>query len=157
MLTALGSMLLVVILSTICMNDIAICPSRLSENAYDYIRDNYSLEWFTVKSHFYYGALSFVMGAAFRAYVSISCPVIGRGIVGILSGLTLVSLSNLVEKSKNQGGGSSIRKAFIQHLTEMLAMAKSNIFYAAGLIIWGTSIAYLLVKLPHMYRYLSMM
>lgn len=153
MLTSLGSMLLVVILSTICMNDITIRPGRNSKSVYEYIEANYSLEWFTVKSNFFYGALIFVVGAAFRAWVSIACPVFGKGIVGILSGMTLISFSNLVEKSKIQGGGRSNRNACAQHMKEVAAKAKTNPIFAAGFMMWITSVAYLIVKIPQMYRY----
>jgi len=153
MLTSLGSMLLVVILSTICMNDIAIRPGRYSKSVHEYIEENYSLEWFTVKSNFFYGALIFVVGAAFRAWVSIACPVFGKGIVGILLGMTLISFSNLVEKSKIQGGGRSNWNACARHMKEVAAKAKTNPTFAAGFIVWMTSVGYLIVKIPHMYRY----
>jgi len=155
MLTSLGSMLLVVILSTICMNDIAMCPSRLSKSAYDYVSENYSMEWFAVKSHFFYGAVAFTLGAAFRAYVSISCPIIGRGIGGMLVGTTMISLSHLIEKSENQRGGSSIWQAFARHLRAILNKSKTNVFYAAGVLVWASSLSYLTYKLPHIYLYLS--
>ncbi|VEU38540.1 unnamed protein product [Pseudo-nitzschia multistriata] len=155
MLTALGSMLLVVILSTICMNDIAISPPRRSKSVFDYINEHYSLEWITVKSNFYYGALSFVVGAAFRAWVSISCPVFGRGIVGFLTSMTLISVANLIEKSSCQSGGCSIQQRFTKHRNEVVAKSKTNPVYGAGVLVWASSAGYLIFKIPHIYLYLS--
>uniref|UniRef100_A0A7S4STU6 Uncharacterized protein n=1 Tax=Ditylum brightwellii TaxID=49249 RepID=A0A7S4STU6_9STRA len=155
MLTSLGSMVLVVILSTICMNDIAISPARLSTSVQQYIDDNYALEWMMVKSHFYYGTLAFVVGTAFRAWVSITCPVVGNAIVGILSSLTVISISTLLEKSRNQGGGKPFRQNVVCYLKLLLAKGKSSPLFGAGAILWATTVAYIFVKFPHVYLYLS--
>lgn len=155
MLSSLGSMILVVILSTVCMNDISICPSRLSTCVGKYIDENYALEWMMVKSHFYYGTVAFVVGTAFRAWVSIECPVVGRGVVGILSSLTVLSISTLLEKSRNQGGGRPFLQNVVCYVKLLLAKGKSSPLFGAGATLWVTTVAYLFVKFPHLYLYLS--
>lgn len=156
MITSLGSMLLVVIVSTICMNDITVCPTRLSKSVRDYIDENYSLEWMAVKSHFYYGNLAFIVGSAFRAWISIACPVVGKGVLGILSSLTLLSFSILVEKSRKQAG-VPIQQSFLRFLKAIATKAKTNALFGVAAILWATTVTYLVVKIPQMYRYLSLM
>jgi len=157
MLTTLGSMLLVVILSTITMNDIALCPTRLSKSVSDYIDENYALEWMMARSHFFYGSLAFVAGTAFRASISIHCSVFSNGVVGILSSLTLMSMSHLMEKIRAQEAGKPVYKVLGQFLKEIAKKAKVNPLFGIGAIVWVTTVAYLLVNIPHVYTHMSAM
>lgn len=158
MISTLGSMLLVVIISTIVMNDISLCPKRLSKSVGDYVNENYTLEWMLVKSNFYYGALSFVVGSGFRAWISIACPVVGRGVIGILVSLTLICQSYLIEKTKGHTPGeTSIRKMVVRFVKEIGAKSKANPLFGAGAITWLATVTYLVIKFPHIYLYLSKM
>jgi len=149
MITTLGSMLLVTVLSTIAMNDIAICPTRLSESVGDYIDQNYYLEWMLVRCHFFYGSLAFVAGTAFRAMIEIGCDVFSNGVVGILSSLSLISLSYMMEKTRGQAAGVPVYKVLGRFLKEIGAKAKVNPVFGIGALVWVTTVAYLIVKIPH--------
>jgi len=158
MITTLGSMLLVVMISTIVMNDIFLCPKRFSKSVGDYVNENYALEWMLVKSNFYYGALAFVVGSGFRAWISIACPVVGRGVIGILASLTLICKAYLIEKTKGHTPGeTSIRKMVVRFVKEIGAKAKANPLFGAGAITWLATVTYLTIKFPHIYFYLSKM
>ncbi len=154
MITTLGSMLLVVIIATITMNDIAIRPKRLSQNVGEYIQEHYELEWMLVRSHFFYGAFAFLGGSAFRAYVAIACPVIGKGVLGILASLSLVCMGYFVEKTSHQNCPCPLRLG--RFLKVIGDKAKTNVMFGAGAITWLVAVTYLLVKVPHMYTYLVM-
>lgn len=157
MVTTLGSMLVVVILATIAMNDIAIRPTRLSKSVGDYIDENYSLEWMMVRSQFFYGAFAFLAGSAFRAWICIACPVVGRGVVGVLASLSLICMSYLLEKTHGQSGGKSLHKRIGKFWKAVGAKAKTNLLFGAGTLVWVTAVTYLIVKIPHMYFYLAKM
>jgi len=155
MITTLGSMLLVVILSTIVMNDISLRPAWLSKSVNDYIDENCYLEWMMVRCHFYYGALAFIVGSSFRAWVSIACPVFGTGIVGILTSLSMIAMSFLIEKPRYQTDGSPLHKRLARFFKEIGIKAKSNPLFMVGALTWAATVMYLFVKIPHMYAYLS--
>mmetsp|Transcript_658 Transcript_658/g.1504 ORF Transcript_658/g.1504 Transcript_658/m.1504 type:complete len:280 (+) Transcript_658:86-925(+) len=156
MVTTLGSMLLVVILSTIAMNDISIRPKRMSKNVGAYIEENYASEWMLVKSHFFYGAFAFMGGSAFRAYVNVACPVIGKGVIGILLSLGLFCLSYLMERSTLQTD-CTWRIRLTKFVKAIVNKAKGNVLFAAGAITWLTAVSYMIYKIPHMYFYLAKM
>eukprot|EP00535_Pseudo-nitzschia_heimii_P004842 CAMPEP_0197186606 /NCGR_PEP_ID=MMETSP1423-20130617/14242_1 /TAXON_ID=476441 /ORGANISM="Pseudo-nitzschia heimii, Strain UNC1101" /LENGTH=279 /DNA_ID=CAMNT_0042637967 /DNA_START=12 /DNA_END=851 /DNA_ORIENTATION=+ len=152
MMTTLGSMLLVLIISTILINDIYVHPPRLANSVGDYIDENYALEWMMVRSHFYYGALAFIVGSTFRAYVSISCPVFGNAIVGILSSLSLISISYLIDRIRIQSG-QRFRQTLRRYLKEIGDNMKAKPVFGIGVLIWLASVSYLIVKVPHIYCY----
>ncbi len=155
MVTTLGSMLLVVIITTIVMNDIALRPKRLSKTSAEYIEENYGCEWMIVRSHFFYGSFAFLGGCAFRAYISIACPVIGKGVLGILASLSMMCMSYLVENAAGQRlGAQQLQDRFGRFLKSIGKRAKENVWFGAGAITWIWAVAYLTYKLPHMYTYL---
>lgn len=155
MVTTLGSMLLVVIVSTISMNDITIRPKRLSKSVGDYIDENYGLEWAMARSHFFYGCFAFLGGSAFRAYISIACPVIGKGVLGILASLTMICMSCLIERTSGQMTGERpIHKQFGRFLKLIGNRTKSNPLFGAGAITWVAAVTYLIYKIPHIYVYI---
>ena len=155
MVTTLGSMLLVVIITTIVMNDIALRPKRLSKTAADYIEENYGCEWMIVRSHFFYGSFAFLGASAFRAYISIACPVIGKGVLGILTSLGLMAMSYLIENTVGRRPeAETYPERFGRFVTTIGKKAKSNVWFGAGAITWIWAVAYLIYKLPHMYIYL---
>lgn len=155
MVTTLGSMLLVVIISTIVMNDITLRPKRLSKTCAEYIDENYGCEWMIVRSHFFYGSFAFLGASAFRAYISIACPVIGKGVIGILASLGLMSMSYLIESTLGRRpGAEKNRERFARFLKTIAKKARSNIWFGAGTITWIWAVTYLIYKLPHMYTYL---
>ena len=158
MVTTLGSMLLVIIVSTISMNDITIRPKRLSKSVSDYIEENYWLEWTMARSHFFYGCFAFLGGSAFRAYISIACPVFGKGVLGILASLSMICMSYLIEKTSGQMTGERpIHKRFGRFLKAIGNRAKSNPLFGAGAITWVAAVTYLIYKTPHMYVYIVKM
>lgn len=133
MVTTLGSMLLVVIISTIAMNDISIRPKRLSKSVGDYIDENYGLEWMLTRSHFFYGSFAFLGASAFRAYISIACPVIGKGVLGILASLSMICMSYLMEKTSGQvGHGLEYHKRLTRFLKAIGSKAKGNFLFGTG-------------------------
>lgn len=152
MMTTLGSMLLVLILSTIVINDISLRPSRLAKSVSDYIDENYALEWMLARSHFFYGSLAFVGGSTFRAWVSIACPVLGKAIVGILSSISLISISYIIDRVRIQSE-NPFRQTLRRFVKEITANMKKKPFFGIGVLIWLTSVTYLLYKVPHMYYY----
>ena len=155
MVTTLGSMLLVVIITTIVMNDIALRPKRLSKTAADYIEENYGCEWMIVRSHFFYGSFAFLGASAFRAYISIACPVIGKGVLGILTSLGLMAMSYLIENTVGRRPeAETYSERFGRFVTTIGKKAKSNVWFGAGAITWIWAVTYLIYKLPHMYIYL---
>ena len=153
MVTTLGSMLLVVIITTKVMNDIALRPKRLSKTCAEYIEDNYGCEWMIVRSHFFYGSFAFLGACAFRAYISVACPVIGRGTLGILASLSMMCMSYLTEGCQNLGA-QKLHERFGRFLKTIGNRAKTNVWFGAGAITWIWAVAYLIYKLPHMYIYL---
>ena len=157
MLSTLGSMLLVVILSTIVMNDVAIHPARTSESLGDYIDEHYCLEWMLVRSHFYYGTFAFVGGTAFRSWISVACPIVGRIILGVLFSLGLVCFSFLIEKTRGQVEGKPIHTMISRFVREIGAKSKTNLLFGAGVASWVTTVIYLIIKIPHIYLYLIKM
>ena len=155
MVTTLGSMLLVVIISTIAMNDIAIRPKRLSKSVGDYIEENYDLEWMMVRSHFFYGSFAFLGASAFRAYVEIACPAIGKGVLGILASLSMICMSYFIEKTSTQTATGSHPKRLGRFLKAIGTKAKGNALFGAGVLSWLTAVAYLIYIIPHMVAYLN--
>ena len=154
MMTTLGSMLLVLILSTIVINDVSVRPSRLAKSVGDYIDEHYALEWMMVRSHFFYGAFAFIVGSTFRAYVSIECPILGKAIVGILSSISLISMSYIIDRIRVQSE-QPFRQTFRRFLKEIAKNMKTRPCFGIGVLIWLISVSYLLVKIPHMYWYLA--
>lgn len=153
MVTTLGSMLLVVILSTIVMNDICLIPPRLAKSVRDYVDEHYLIEWMMVRSSFFYGALAFIVGSAFRAWISIECPLLGRAVVGILSSISIISLSYIMDKIRLQCG-RPLHESALLYLKEVVRRTKRNPLFGIGVSLWVFSVTYLLVKLPHMYYFL---
>jgi hypothetical protein len=137
-----------IVLYFVAMNDIAICPTRLSKSVGDYIDENYALEWMLARSHFFYGSLAFIAGTAFRASVAIRCRVFSNVIVGILSSLSLIALSFMIEKTRGQAAGQPVHKLLGRFLKEIGAKAKVNPVFGIGAIAWVTTVAYLIVKVP---------
>jgi len=153
MITTLGSMLMVVILSTIVMNDVCLRPSRRTKSVRDYVDEYYALEWMMVRSSFFYGALAFIVGSAFRAWISIECPVLGKAVVGILSSISVVSLSYMADQVRVQYD-RPLRQSFLLYVKAVLRRTKTNPLFGIGVALWVISNSYLLVKLPHMYSFL---
>jgi len=154
MITTLGSMLLVVVLSTIAMNDIVMRPSRLAKSVVDYMDENYVLEWMLVRCHFYYGTLAFILGSAFRTWTSVACPVLGRVIVGILSSLTMISMSYVVDKIRVQSG-IPFRQSLALFVKTLMDKMKTTPLFGIGVVTWVTAVTYLLVKMPSMYFHMA--
>jgi len=153
MITTLASMLLVVILSTIVMNDISLRPSRLAKSVGDYIDEHCALEWMMVRSAFFYGSLAFMVGSAFRAWISIACPIMGRAVVGILSSISITALSYITDKVRVDNGrplGESVQL----YVREIGRRTKRNPLFGIGVSLFVISVSYLIVKLPHMYSYI---
>jgi len=72
-LRSLCSMLLTVLISTLCMNDIALSapPPKMSNSAADYIDRYCLLEWMLVRTNFLWGGVIFVIGSMLRGWVFI--------------------------------------------------------------------------------------
>ncbi|CAJ1951182.1 unnamed protein product [Cylindrotheca closterium] len=153
MLGSLCSMLLTVLVSTLCMNDIALSPPKASNSAKDFMDRYYPLEWMLARTNFLWGGVIFVIGSMLRGWVFLTCPTVGRGLLGMMGSFTLIATSIVMQFSKQQTGRTplqSIRRSFqlIQN-----KMKKSYVF-AAGTFLCVFTVFYFLVTIPHIAKYL---
>eukprot|EP00980_Cylindrotheca_fusiformis_P007070 scaffold1482_cov120-Cylindrotheca_fusiformis.AAC.12 len=153
MMGSLAGMLLTVLVSTMCMNDIALSPPRYADNANDYIKENYALEWMAAKSSFMWGSIVFVLGSMLRMWVFLTCPVFANGVVGIMTSLTLVSISILLEFTRRQTGQN-----LMQQTAESIEIVKTKIqknhLFGVAVVMWMTTLLYLAIRTPHFLSYL---
>eukprot|EP00980_Cylindrotheca_fusiformis_P000790 scaffold192_cov114-Cylindrotheca_fusiformis.AAC.2 len=150
----LSSMLLTVLLSTTCMNDIALNPPRKAKYVKDYIEKNYALEWMLMKTHFMWGSVSFVLSAMLRGWVFLKCPIIGDGVLGIMGSLMLISVSILLEFTRNQTGETSIQQVR-RNIGLVLDRTKTNRLFAVAALSWLATMIYVIAKIPYVYLQLT--
>ena len=156
MMSSLAGMLMSVVVSTICMNDIALAPNpRKTQSTGSYIEEYYPLEWMVAKTSFMMGNMSFVVGSMLRAWIFLSCPIVAKGVVGIMSSFTLMSAALLREFTKRQTGKSSVEQAK-NAVRITFAKAKKNPLCGVAALLFLVTQIYLVIKIPHMYNYLML-
>jgi hypothetical protein len=156
MMSSLSGMLMSVVISTICMNDIALAPSpRKAKSTGSYIDEYYPLEWMVAKTSFMVGNASFVLGSMLRAWLFLSCPVVSKGVVGIMLSFTLMSAALLGEFTKRQTGQNLFQQA-ASAVQIVYGKAKKNPVFGAATILFLVTQIYLVVKIPHMYHFLML-
>eukprot|EP00980_Cylindrotheca_fusiformis_P000792 scaffold192_cov114-Cylindrotheca_fusiformis.AAC.4 len=154
MLGTLSSMLLTVLLSTMCVGDIALNPPRKAKYVKDYIDKHYALEWMLMKTHFMWGNIVFVLGSMLRGWVFLKCPIIGDGVLGIMGSLMLVSISILVEFNRKQTGDVAFHQ-WRKNISLIRNRAKTNRLFGVAVISWLATLAFVIVKSPYVYRQLT--
>jgi hypothetical protein len=153
MMGTLSSMLLTVLISTMCMNDIAMSPPRRAKYVKDYIEQNYALEWMLTKTHFMWGNVIFVLGSMLRGWVFLKDPIIADGVLGIMGSLTIISLSIVLEFTRRQTG-QTVMQQTKKSMNMVLARMQKNYLFGVGAVMWMTTVAYLSAKTPHMMQFL---
>jgi hypothetical protein len=153
MMGSLSSMLLTVLVSTVCMNDIALSPPRYAKSVGDYIDQNYGLEWMAARTNFIWGNVVFVVGSMLRMWVWMSCPIIADGVLGIMGSLTIISLSIVLEFTRRQTG-QTVMQQTKKSMNMVLARMQKNYLFGVGAVMWMTTVAYLSAKTPHMMQFL---
>ena len=143
-----------VLVTTVTMNDITLSPTKLAKSGKDYIDEHYPLEWLAVKTHFTWGNVAFIIGSALRAWLKIVCPVVGKGILGILSSLTLVSISLLIEKDREQTG-RTILESTTHSINLIKNKMKTNVLFGIAMATYIVTIGYITSRIPHIYHYLA--
>jgi hypothetical protein len=153
MMGSLASMLLVVLVATVTMNDIVICPTRRSKSVGDYIEENYAMEWLATKINFIWGNVAFVVGASLRGWMAISCAVISKGVLGIMTSLLLVAISVFLEKEKNRTG-MNLLEQWSQAMKIVGNRMKGNPLFGVAVIMWVSTVGYIFAEIPHIYQFL---
>jgi hypothetical protein len=154
MMGTLSSMLLTVLISTMCMNDIAMSPPRRAKYVKDYIEQNYALEWMLTKTHFMWGNVVFVLGSMMRGWMFLKCPIIADGVLGVMGSLTLVSISILVEFTENQTGQTSMQQ-MRRSMDLVLDKMKTNRLFRVAAVTWMATAIYMIAKIPYIYLQLT--
>lgn len=149
MLGSLCSMLLTVLLSTLCMNDIALSPPKTADTTRDYIDRYYSLEWMLTRTNFLWGSVVFVIGSMLRGWVFLSCPVVGRGLLGIMGSFILIATSIVVQYCTQQTGRTPLQlmKRSLQLIWNKM---KNDYLFAAGTSVWIVTLLYPIATIPHL-------
>ena len=153
MLGSMSSMLLTVLLSTLCMNDIALKPPRTAKSSVEYIKRYYSLEFMLARSNFLWGNIIFVIGSMMRGWVFLSCPKVARGVLGFMGSFILISSSIVLEYSKEQTG-KSLREQVLDSNSMIWKKMKKSKMFALGTILWIVTFIYLAANVPHIAEYL---
>jgi hypothetical protein len=154
MMGTLSSMLLTVLISTMCMNDIAMSPPRRAKYVKDYIEQNYALEWMLTKTHFMWGNVVFVLGCMLRGWVFLKCPIIADGVLGVMGSLTLVSVSILVEFTKKQTGQTSMQQ-MRRSIGLVLDKMETNRLFRVAAAMWMATAIFMIAKIPYVYLQLT--
>jgi hypothetical protein len=154
MMGTMSSMLLTVLISTMCMNDIDMSPPRRAKYVKDYIEHNYALEWMLTKTHFMWGNVIFILGSMLRAWVFLECPIIADGILGVMGSLALVSVSILVEFTQNQTGQTSMQQ-MRRSIDLVLDKMKTNRLFRVAAATWMATAVYMIAKIPYVYLQLT--
>lgn len=154
MLNTLSSMLLTVLVSTMCMHDIDMCPPRPAKYVKDYIEKHYALEWMLMKINFIWGNIIFVSASMLRGWVFLKSPIIGDGVLGIMGSLLLVSVSILVEFTNNQTGRTPMQQ-IKRNISLVLDKTKTNRMFAVSILTWVATVIYLIAKVPYIYFQLT--
>jgi hypothetical protein len=154
MMGTLSSMLLIVLISTMCMNDIAMSPPRRAKYVKDYIEQNYALEWMLTKTHFMWGNVIFVLGSMLRGWVLLKCPIIADGVLGAMGSLALVSVSILVEFTKKQTGQTSMQQ-MRRSLDLVVDKMETNRLFRVAAATWMATAIYMIAKIPYVYLQLT--
>lgn len=153
MMSSLSSMLLTVLVSTMCMADITLSPPRYAKTANDYVQNNYALEYMAAKTNFIWGNIVFVVGSMLRMWVFLSCPVFADGVVGIMGSLALVSVSILLEFTKRHTGQNVLQQTTTS-MKVVIAKIKKNYLFGVAVAMWVATITYLIAKTPHLVSFL---
>ena len=130
--------------------------TTLAPSLHAWIERHYPAEWTTVNFHFLAGIVSFSVASGLRAWLTIVCPVLGLVTLGIISSGTLLSLAFVQDIERQSGSSRSLwRMPMDQFKLLWQFCCKRNLLYTLAALVYLTTMVYAIVKIPHLYHYLS--
>lgn len=153
MLGALSSQLLAIVVSTTSMAQLSYYSHAPTKSLDEFIKESYDFEWITILANFFFGMLSFVFASGIRAWISIACPIVAQAALGVIVSSTLLAVSFLNEAYHKRG--ESIVRLPIDYDRYLIQHARRSPLYAMAVILTVTTYAYIAIKIPHIYSFLS--
>lgn len=157
MMAALSSEILAVVISTLATSNIASrqdSTNMLTTNVSELLKNYYNLEWIATRYHFLNGVLMFIIGIGIRAWVTISCPIIAQGALGIIVSSTLLCLAFIQELQPVDILDGCLRLP-IKYIQLLWNRAKQRPIFALALLMSIITNVYIISKIPHVVHYLG--
>ena len=148
------SMLLTVLLSTAVMTDIALSNARLAKNPSEYINRYYALDYMLTKLNFFAGSAIFAIGTMLRGLIFLNFGLVAKGVLGIMGSFTLMSMGIVLEYSRRQTG-KSLWGQMSDTFLLMKIKARTNKLFGIGVILFVSTLCYLVAMIPHIVEYLT--
>lgn len=155
MLGALSSQLLAIVVSTTAMGELSYYPHSPTVSLDAFIRKYCDFEWTTTLANFVFGMLAFVFGSGIRAWISISCPIVARAALGIITSATLLAIAFLNDSYCKHG--ETLLRLPLEYVTYLYKNARRSPLFFIAVLLMTVTYAYIAIKIPHTYSHLSKM
>ena len=157
MVGSLSSQIIVLIVATVTLGRLATDQPREAATMSEYLHQNYDLEWVTARLHFLSGLLMFATASGLRAWISIACPVVAKGAVGIIISSTLLAVAfiDMVERRQSSAtkGMLDLPIRFVKLLLEQIQ--KRDLWFLAATISATVTAVFLVSNIAHIWIYLA--
>jgi hypothetical protein len=156
---AFSSQVVAVVVATLTVAALSTRTSNHTTSVQALLAQEYDLEWVSVRLHFLQGALFFLMGIGFRAWISIGCPVIAKAALGLIVSATLLCLAFVQDLDSSSGeglleGAWSLPIRYVKLVVQRITEKKRPLFALALTVVTMTSL-YIVSKIPHLVHFLS--
>ena len=157
MLTCLAFQMIALVVSTLSIGSINFAKDReKTVDVASFLQKYYELEWTATRFHFFSGLIAFVTAAGLRAWVHITCPVVGKAALGIIVSSTLMALAFL----QNQTQSTTLRSIAsmpVDLVKLYVQRGKEEPLFTAAVLSFAITGLYIVGKTPHVYKYLASM
>jgi carbonic anhydrase/acetyltransferase-like protein (isoleucine patch superfamily) len=156
MMGSLSSQIVAVVVSTLAVTALSTRSYALTSSVQELLSKEVDLEWVAVRWHFLTGILFFLVAIGLRAWITISCPIISKGALGLIVSATLLCMAFIQDmESYADGvlsGFGSLR--YVRLLVQRITQKKRPLFALAMGVSAMTSL-FIASNIPHLYKYMT--
>ena len=154
MMAALSSEIIAVVVSTVTVASLSARESPKTKTVSELLEQCYEFEWIASRLHFLVGVLYFVLGIGFRAWITISCPVIAKAALGTILSATMLCVAVAMELESTQALVGNLFTLPWRFSKLFVIRARSKPLFTSALALSATTGAYIFFQIPHIVKYM---